>query len=104
MPADDELVRDWPDVTWNGAAAPVWDVPGLESIRRALDGAILFAESFLEAGGAPQLSRLICTPDARYWSLAFGESFFEVEVQADGFSVRALRSSRPAVRALRREA
>lgn len=80
--------------------------PALEIIRSALYGAILFAEAWLEAAGVPgmPLSRMIFMPGARHWTLAFGEHVFEVDVQADGLSVRSLGSSRPACRPSRWEA
>lgn len=70
------------------------DVPNPASFQSALYGAVRFAECFLEAQGAAgfRLSRVICTPNARLWSLAFGEHVFEVEVLDDGFSVRAART------------
>lgn len=73
----------------------VQDVPPLETIQSALYGATRFAESLLGAAGVVgvRLSRMICTPDGRCWTLAFGEHFFTVEVMGDGFSVRPLRPS-----------
>lgn len=70
-------------------------VPPLETIQSALYGATRFAESLLGAVGVAglRLSRLICTPDGRRWTLAFGDHFFRVEILADGFSVQSLRPS-----------
>ncbi|MFY9824434.1 MAG: hypothetical protein WAM82_23865 [Thermoanaerobaculia bacterium] len=77
------------------------EVPPWETVQSALYGAIRFAETFLVAAGivGEPLSRMICTPDARGWTLAFGEHFFVVEVVADGFSVRSIRRSVPALAA-----
>lgn len=74
---------------------PAEDVPAWETVQSALYGAIRFAEAFLGTAGiaGAHLSRMICTPDARGWTLAFGEHFFMVEVVGDGFSVRAFRPS-----------
>lgn len=69
------------------------DVLPLEMIQSALYGAVRFAESHLGGGAGVRLSRLICTPDARRWTLAFGERFFLVEVVDDGFSVRSVPRS-----------
>jgi hypothetical protein len=71
------------------------DVPSWETVQSALYSSVRFAESFLRATGVAgaQLSRMICTPDARGWTLAFGEHFFLVEVVDDGFSVRSFRQS-----------
>jgi hypothetical protein len=71
------------------------DVPSLETVQSALYSSVRFAESFLRATGVAgaQLSRMICTPDARGWTLAFGEHFFLVEVVDDGFSVQSFRQS-----------
>jgi hypothetical protein len=74
------------------AERPVQDVLPLETIQSALYGAVRFAESTLGGAGV-RLSRLICTPDARRWTLAFGERFFLVEVVDDGFSVRSVPRS-----------
>jgi hypothetical protein len=73
-------------------------VPPWETIQSALYGAIRFAQTFLGAAGVigVPLSRVICTPDARHWTLAFGEHFFLVEVVGDGFSVRPFPQSLPA--------
>jgi hypothetical protein len=69
---------------------PAEDVPSWETVQSALYGAIRFAEALLGPAGL-HLSRMICTPDARGWTLAFGEHFFMVEMMGDGFSVRAFR-------------
>ena len=75
------------------AERPMQDVLPLETIQSALYGAVRFAESCLGGGVGVRLSRLICTPDARRWTLAFGERFFLVEVADDGFSVRSVPRS-----------
>jgi hypothetical protein len=71
------------------------DVPSWETVQNALYSAIRFAETFLGGAGVVgvHLSRMICTPDAQRWTLAFGEHFFMVEVVGDGFSVRSFRHS-----------
>jgi hypothetical protein len=77
------------------------DPPPLESIQSALYGAVRFAESFLGAAGVAgvRLSRVVCSPDARHWTLAFGEHFFLVEVLGNGFSVRSHPPASPALAA-----
>lgn len=71
------------------AASPI---PALPMIQSALGGAVCFSEALLQAAGVAgaRLSRIICTPDARHWTLAFAEHRFEVEVLDDGFSVRSV--------------
>ncbi|MFY9820219.1 MAG: hypothetical protein WAM82_02485 [Thermoanaerobaculia bacterium] len=95
MQIHDELrLEEPPEITCHTEVA-VEDVPPWETVQSALYGAIRFAEAFLGATGVVgvPLSRVICTPDARGWTLAFGEHFFLVEVVGDGFSVRAFRHS-----------
>lgn len=86
MQAIEPLVENLPAVPCGGG------VPPLESLRSALYGAVRYAESSLEGAGLRDLhlSRVICTPDARHWTLSFGEHHFGVAVFADGFSVRSL--------------
>jgi hypothetical protein len=95
MQIHDELcLEELPEVTYRNEVAAE-DAPSWETVQSALYGAIRFAEAFLGAAGIAGvlLSRMICTPDARGWTLAFGEHFFIVEVVDDGFSVRAFRHS-----------
>ena len=81
-----------PQPTWMTKTGDESGVPALESIQSALYGAVRFAECSLDAVGlaGARPSRLICTPDGRQWTLAFGEHVFEVAILADGFSVRSL--------------
>ncbi|HEX4962563.1 MAG TPA: hypothetical protein VF173_17135 [Thermoanaerobaculia bacterium] len=91
MQIHDELwLEELSEITCHKEVA-VEELPPWETIQSALYGAIRFAESFLGAGVC--LSRMICTPDARLWTLAFGEHFFTVEVVSDGFSVHLFRRS-----------
>jgi hypothetical protein len=101
MQIHDELcLEELPELTCRNEGAAE-DVPPWETVQSALYGAIRFAEAFLGAAGVVgvPLSRMICTPDARGWTLAFGEHFFMVEIVGDGFSVRAFRHSVPALAA-----
>jgi len=100
MQTHDELcLEERPEITCHKEVAAE-DVPW-EIVQSALYGAIRFAEVFLGAAGIAgvYLSRMICTPDARGWTLAFGEHFFVVEVVGDGFTVRAFRPSATALAA-----
>jgi len=87
MPIHDELHL-------GGCPTVTQDMPALETIQSALYGAIRFAELFLISAGEFRVcpSRIICTSDARNWTLAFGERFFMVEVVGEGFSVRPFRA------------
>jgi transcriptional regulator with XRE-family HTH domain len=80
----DELVRGRPASPEAGSA------PAAEAVLCAIYGAIRFIQTFLEAAGVfgSRLSWVICTPDARSWTLAFGAYLFEVSVTGDRFSVR----------------
>jgi hypothetical protein len=86
-----------PATGWSANLLAPPDVPSWETIQSALHGAIRFAQILLGATGTVDVavSRVICTPDARHWTLAFGEHYFLVEVVGDGFSVRSFRHSVP---------
>ena len=96
MLMDERSTDEKPEgASWLGAPTATKDVPALDAIQSALYGAARFAERYLEAAGVAgaRLTRVICTPDARLWTLAFGEHFFEVHVLDDGVSVRLLQPS-----------
>lgn len=80
--------------SFSGEPAAEDHAPALPVIQSALGGAVCFSEALLRAVGlgGTRLSRVICTPDARHWTLAFAEYFFEVEVLDDGFSVRSVEA------------
>lgn len=80
----DELVRGEPA---DSAAAAV---PDTETVLSAIYGAVRFVQTYLEAAGlfGARLSWVLCAPDARSWTLAFGDRLFQVSVASGGFSVR----------------
>jgi hypothetical protein len=72
-------------------------------VAGVLEGSVCFARRLLGSVGLPEtaVTRVLCSPDARRWRLAFAEHVFDVEIGDDGFSVRCLdipAHSRPPAR------